>query len=200
MIIALSQRVDLIESYNERRDSLDQRWFSLLDQCGITPLLIPNNPQVAKGIIERVECGGVILTGGGDILAYGGNSPERDATEKFLLEYAILNQLPVLGVCRGMQVIQNYFGVQLEKVENHLVCRHSIKLEERFEMVNSFHAWGAKSTVDDLQILAKSNDGVVEAVKHLTYPIKGIMWHPERESSLAIMDREIIVNMFKRLM
>lgn len=197
MIVAISQRIQIIESYSERRDSLDQRWLSLLNELDITAIPIPNNIDVAKKIFESIPFEGIILTGGGDLARYGGNTPERDETENFLLEFAILNNLPLLGVCRGMQLIQSYFDVPLEKVQNHIAQRHNIFLQEGQEVVNSYHAWGTTSSVEDLIVLAKSDDGVIEAIQHVSHPIIGIMWHPEREKHLTQLDKNFL-SLFKR--
>lgn len=197
MIIAISQRIQIIESYNERRDSLDQRWLSLLNGLGMTAIPIPNNIDVAKKIFENIPFEGIILTGGGDLARYGGNTPERDETEIFLLEFAIINNLPLLGVCRGMQLIQDYFDISLEKIQNHIAQRHSIHLQEGQEIVNSYHAWGATSSHEDLLVLAKSDDGVIEAIQHVGHPLAGIMWHPERETHLTQLDKYFF-SLFKR--
>lgn len=198
MIIAVTQRVEVIEAYKERRDELDQRWAVLLQQFGMIPLLIPNQADVAKKMLESLPIDGILLTGGGDLECYGGTAPERDAVEKLLLEHAILNLKPVLGVCRGMQAIQDYFGVPLQKISNHVAASHKIYFEGRPFVVNSYHAWGTDETVQELTVLARSDDGIVEAIKHTRYPIEGVMWHPERASSLTPLDFEIISAVFKR--
>ncbi len=79
-LIAVSQRVDISAS-GERRDALDQRWFSFLSKCKLLPILIPNCLESAKSIVKLLQLGGVLLTGGNDLSSYGGDAPERDETE-----------------------------------------------------------------------------------------------------------------------
>ena len=52
-LVAVSQRVDIIHDYDERRDSLDQRWADLLSACNLSPLLIPNNKSSAEKILAN---------------------------------------------------------------------------------------------------------------------------------------------------
>ena len=79
-----------------------------------------------------------------------------------------------------MQVLQNYYEVPIEKVDDHVGTRHSFFKDQQIN-VNSFHKYGTKETTDCLEVLAISSDGVVEAVQHKELPFIGIMWHPERK-------------------
>lgn len=195
--IIVTQRVDINKEISERRDALDQRWILFLHECGFTPLLIPNNLKLSRTIIKSSKVSGILLTGGSDLSAYGGNSPERDETEFFLIDYAITKNIPVLGICRGMEVIQHYFGVKLEKVTGHNSKDHVISFNGLKRKVNSFHNLGSKKTVHDLKILAKAFDDVIESVAHVKYPIKGIMWHPERYNVFKKEDKNLFKEFFK---
>src|SRR5579863_2290649 len=113
--VAVTQRVVVDPPHGTRRDCLDQVWTKFLCRCGLLPVPIPNSVDAALIICEHV--GGIVLTGGNDLTAYGGDAPDRDETESALLDLAELRNLPVLGVCRGMQVIQHRFGTRLRKVD-----------------------------------------------------------------------------------
>jgi len=178
--VALTQRVEILPARQERRDALDQRWAAFLDHCGIVPVLVPNNPEILPRLLEDVRIGGTILTGGGDLVEYGGNAPERDKTEQALLMAAIAQELPLMGVCRGMQAIQNYFGVKLAAVSGHVTASQTIVIDGQRDAVNSYHDFGARSSVPDLEVWAMADDGVIKAVRHRKHRIEGIMWHPER--------------------
>lgn len=179
--IAVTQRVAIDPVSRERRDALDQRWLDFLIACGFCPLPVPNRAEVAVPLAEAAGASGLLMTGGGDLAAYGGDSPERDETERALLAWARERHLPVLGVCRGMEVIQDVFGVGLRKIAGH-VGRHRIRTGRRHREVNSFHDLGSRDTVPDLTVWATAADGVVEAVRHIREPILAMMWHPERET------------------
>jgi putative glutamine amidotransferase len=151
---------------------------------------------LVRYILNTYQLDGVILTGGNDLLLYGGNAPERDETEGLVIQYSIKNQIPLLGVCRGMQIIAHYFEMELKKVEDHVAKNHIIHYLGNEEIVNSYHNYAIKNVIPDFSILAKSEDGQIEAIKHKKHSIYGIMWHPERNATYAEMDIQIIKEVF----
>lgn len=192
--IAVTQRVELIENIGERRDALSQEWTSLAEVCGFTPLLLPNHLTAVRELLEVRKPDGFILTGGNDLVSYGGDAPERDELEKFLIQYSVGHKTPLLGVCRGMQMILNEFGAKLQKVDGHIRTKH---LLSNGDTVNSFHGWGAVECQSPLSAVAWSSDGVLEAVTHRDHPwIRGIMWHPERYDPLREQDILFIKEVF----
>ena len=192
--IAVTQRVEYIEAINERRDALSQEWTGLADTCGFLPLLLPNHLPAVCELLEAREPDGIILTGGNDLAAYGGSAPERDELEQFLIRYSVERKVPLLGVCRGMQMILNQFGSKLQKVEGHVRMEHPLSNGDK---VNSFHSWGAVGCQRPLIPEAWSADGVLEAVTHQDCPwIHGIMWHPERYHPPRKRDIQFIKEVF----
>jgi putative glutamine amidotransferase len=198
-IIAISQRVTEIPEYAERRDSLDQRWLHFLQALGYVPLLIPNQREAAQMLLSLVPVEGVILSGGNDLEKYGGNTPERDATERMLIQYSMEHSLPLIGVCRGMQMILDFFGVELIKVDGHIGGTHTIYRESGIDEVNSFHRLGVREKSSDLFVdWAIAEDGVIEAVTHREHCIYGIMWHPERFPDFRPSDLSLFAQIFDR--
>ena len=115
MRIALSQRVEQVQSYAETRDCLDRRWYDLMTTYGHHGIAVPNTPDITEDWCEQYDIEGIILTGGNDIAGQASAtniSVERDETERCLLNYAIINNLPVLGVCRGLQ----FLNLELERL------------------------------------------------------------------------------------
>lgn len=180
-LVAVSQRTTLIEARNEKRDSLDQRLVVFLSRCGVLPVPIPNTLEVAEKLWQQISFGGVVLSGGGDVSKYGGNDPERDEVEHFLLDRAIDSKIPLWGICRGMEVMQDYFHVSLERVIGHAGVRMTITVNGGAREVNSYHDLGTRSTSPELVVWAQAEDGVIKAVQHKDLSLTGIMWHPERE-------------------
>lgn len=196
--VVYTQRVEVIESYNERRDCADQRIAEYLSACGYLPVPIPNNKQIAIDIIKEIQPIGIVFTGGNSLLKYGGDAPERDETETAILQYAIDSGIPVFGFCRGAQVIMDFFGEELEEVKGHVAKRHKICGRCGELEVNSYHNQGCVEIKNDsLEVLMKSKDGVVEMVRHKTLPIIATMWHPERETPFCEYDMNIINNLFQ---
>ena len=142
----------------------------------------------------------LVLTGGDDF----GVTPARDASETKLLDHAILRGLAVLGVCRGMQLINVHFGGRLAPVEGHVARPHPVTLDAPLKnlygcemIVNSFHNHGvpADGLGDRLVGAALDADGNVEALHHRDLPVAAVMWHTERPGApaadRALMERLI---------
>ena len=211
--IAISQRVEVVSTYHETRDCLDQNWTSLLEELGMLAIPIPNTLKDPVVWLKAMQVDGVILSGGNDLsfLPNAKNaSPSRDCTERALLDYLSTTDIPVLGVCRGMQMLCHYFGGQLIEVANHAATEHVIELVEApndlhqagyqtLETVNSFHNWGiALDGLDDALIpMALDQQGHVEAFKHNAKPWWGIMWHPERDGNSLTKDKNLVKHIFK---
>ena len=120
MHIGITQRVVTIEDICERRDTLDQRWTSLMTGLGFTPILLPNMLSDINAYLRDIRLDGVVLTGGDDILDYATESsaaPERDRLEQALIEYCMSEDLPLIGICRGFQSIVNHFEGKLKSIK-----------------------------------------------------------------------------------
>lgn len=198
--LAVSQRVDINAEHGERRDALDQRWSAFLHQCGYLPLLLPNHFASASEIVSRLRPTGLLLTGGNSLVDQGGNAPERDKIEMGLIDLMLNMRLPVLGVCRGMQVIQSIHGETLEKVDGHVTKKQTVHLSngtKRF--VCSYHDIGSTNCIPPLKAWAHSDDGVVKAICHSHEPLlMGIMWHPERMEPIQNADVELLQQHFEQ--
>jgi gamma-glutamyl-gamma-aminobutyrate hydrolase PuuD len=195
-LIAISQRVVVDTNHGERRDCLDQAWTKFVMACGLMPILVPNDLEAAQSLCDALPLSGILLTGGNDLTAYGGDASERDNTENALLDIAENRALPILGVCRGMQMIQHRFGVRLERVSGHVAKRQVISVDGKPVEVNSYHCYGASETLPPLSAWAFSKDGVVKAVHHANQRMMGIMWHPERLNPFSPRDITIFQQFF----
>lgn len=205
MRIAITQRVEQIPGYAERRDCLDQRWSVLLESLDIDVVPVPNGLVCAGGWLARQQVAGLILSGGNDLSHLPNSShcaPERDRTEFALLAHAREAVLPVLGVCRGMQAINHFLGGGLASVSGHVNCTHAVRTEGQlfagYQEVNSYHGWGVHPDNLAMGLLAQAwaDDGSVEAFVHQKLPWMAIMWHPERPSSNGIQDAKLIRHLF----
>jgi putative glutamine amidotransferase len=196
-LIGVSQRVEYAIKYPETRDALDQRWITFLDECNFTPLLLPNNKKVAQKLIESFEIKGILLTGGNNLIKYGGESKERDEVEIFLLNYAIDKKIPLMGVCRGMQLIQDSYGIKLVKVTGHVTDNLVITINGIEKNVNSYHQYGTYETNINLETWAIAEDGVIKAIKNNEAGIKAIMWHPERQNPFNDEDLKLFKDFYK---
>lgn len=178
--IGITQRATGPDAFGERRTALDMRWPTFLARCGLAAVPLPNDPGLAVSLAEAVPLAGLVLSGGEDLAAYGGSAPERDATERALLAWALHGGLPVLGVCRGMQLIADHFGAELCQVAGHVAARHQVQVGQVSRMVTCYHRWAARELPDALVATARRGE-VVEALRLRTANVHAIMWHPERE-------------------
>lgn len=194
-LIGLTQRVDIANSQGERRDALDQLWTKLLEKAEFVPIPIPNQLADVETYIRRLNLDGIILTGGNDLSSLLEESEnhalERDKMEEKLLTVCGRKNIPVLGVCRGMQMMVSWTGGKIVPVCGHVAVRHALHLNEegkRYfcerDSINSYHRYTAdlQSISREWLIMATSPDGSIEAIRHERYPFWAIMWHPERES------------------
>lgn len=152
---------------------------------------------------DPAVCDGLLLPGGGDLepWRYGqintasrGLEPERDEAELALLTYFTQLRRPVLGICRGLQTINVFFGGTLcQDIPGHSQQHgedslHSVRTApsllrdvcgERCT-VNSAHHQAVDRLGTGLRAVQWAADGVVEALCHRTLPVWGVQWHPER--------------------
>lgn len=195
-IVLYTQRVEIVSDYGERRDCADQNIPRFIEACGYLPVPVPNVLSIAKCMVEQLRPVGVVLTGGNSLTKYGGNAPERDEVERTLLQHALQCDIPIYGFCRGMQVIADYFDCELEQVQGHVAVRHKVHGKMGTMEVNSFHNQACREAISPLEILAKTEDGVIEAVRHTVKPVLGTMWHPEREEPFRMEDIQRIQALF----
>ena len=163
-------------------------------------------PCTSLSLSELSTCDGLILPGGSDITPgfYSQNiNGSRDInTELDLKQFQALDLFvrmgkPVLGICKGMQVINVFFGGTLiqdlpnssahQQEEGDLIHPASIteecllsNLYGKEFLINSNHHQAVDKLGKDLQIVQISHDGVVEAFRHTNLPIFAVQWHPER--------------------
>ena len=186
-VIGISLRITNAEKYVEKSDSISHDWPILLQDLGFTPLLIPNTISDVTTYLDEMKISGLILSGGDNI----GDDKLRDNTETTILDYAISHNVPLIGVCRGMQIINTFFGGKVQSVgnSNHVNKPHMVNIDNHFSLennsiqVNSFH----HNTIDQRNLgrnltsfAVSKHDNTVEGLIHNELPIIGVMWHPER--------------------
>lgn len=202
MKIGITMRIVKSPNYDEERDALSHDWNKFSELSNIVLIPIPNLSKVIF-YIEALNFDGIILSGGDDI----GDTPKRDDTEYKIVKYCLSNNLPIFGVCRGMQIINNFFNGKLDKDKtgDHVRNSHSVEIvnskhvdtNKKYVTVNSYHQNIIEPTSlgNNLDVFAISkNDNSVEGFIHNSLPIMGVMWHPEREPN--IFNQKLITSFF----
>ena len=205
--VAVSQRVVIDPKHGEVRDCLDQEWAVWLNSLAIAPVAVPNRIADVAAFCDAFGIEAVFLSGGNNFpgkvyddpkIEVADTAPDRDATEAALVDYAIERGIPLIGWCRGMQVLQVYFGGVLSSTSNnrvqHVAAEHDILFTSQLHaslansptiQVNSFHDFGVERSrlaKPLLEMAISVDDGVVEALYHPDLPIVGCQWHPERSN------------------
>lgn len=185
----------------------------LLKDAGAVPMILPlSSTDFAKDYIDKIDA--LVLAGGSDVdpLLYdeepqeklGETNPKRDAFEIALIREAWQQKKPILGICRGLQLLNVYFGGSLYQdlsYHSNVTVQHvqetpwkfpthSITLKpESFlgnilgstQKINSYHHQAIKDLADVFKPIAWSADGVIEGIESVDAEQKviGIQWHPE---------------------
>lgn len=196
-VIGITLRTHEIKERNEVRDSIDQKLISWVAKKNCMPILIPNNVEVFESMVGSLRFEGFILSGGND-------SKERLELEHQVLRYSTENEIPLLGICHGFQAINTFYHGSHSVTPEHVNKVHEINIKSEYfgssvVSVNSYHenVISQENLADSLEIIGVCNfDGTVEAAKHKTLNMIGIMWHPERQDSNENLDSEIMRYLF----
>lgn len=196
-----------------KRAYVNKDYVDAVIRAGGVPLIIPFSTDKEVIISQAQLIDGLILSGGHDISPYnygqepsqkiGETFPERDTYEMILLEESKKRNIPILGICRGFQLINVAAGGTLyqdlslipgnilkhNQVSNPTLKTHKVEIKEnsfissifgKETMVNSFHHQVIDKVANDFIVVAKASDGVVEAIEHKTYKfLVAVQWHPE---------------------
>ena len=196
--IGITQRRWPAGVHSNAHDGLDTGWSDWFDQHwhGTQFLAIPNFQDSARVVpyFEGWGLQGLVLSGGGDV-----RDEPRLAVETALLDHAKAEQLPVLGICRGMQMLHCYSDGELATVPGHVGQIHSVRVCADSYETNSWHELGIRQLAPGWRELATALDGSVEAMQHAELPWLGLMWHPERANGAMPLALDWIQRNFKRV-
>lgn len=216
MLIAISQRHD---SAHGGCDALESSYNSYFAKRGATLIPMPNDRSVVGRYFDSLNIEGIILSGGGDIspTLYGAKpSPagdyeiERDETERTIIDIGLARGLPILGICRGMEAINVYYGGKIRNVLteelHHDEVRHAVTISDASiralfgnssSNVNSYHRMvvTADQLAPGLVAFATSPDKTIEGFYHPNHALAAMIWHPERETISHPLN-EILIDAF----
>ena len=205
--------IGITGNYGDLTCKLGEGYYKQVVAAGGVPFIIPPVADEAVLVNALNQVDAVLLSGGADINPLyqgedpvpqlGGINSERDLPELLLARLAFNRQLPMLGICRGIQTLAMALG---GKVAQHISTNikhsqdadrseptHSVSIEKDSTLyniysgnqsptlyVNSFHHQAVSEPGEHFRVVAKANDGVIEAIESAEFkPILGVQWHPE---------------------
>ena len=206
--------IGITGNYDSGKCTLLEGYYRSVIEAGGTPIIIPPTEDTATmaSMLDRVDA--LIFSGGGDINPlYLGEEPlpqlssinaVRDSQELLLARLAADRQLPILGICRGLQVMMAALGGKLyqdiykeasaslkhsQEAERH-VATHMVNISKGSKLlqifksdrlaVNSFHHQAVREAAPGFAVTALSPDGLIEAAESTTHKsMIGVQWHPE---------------------
>ena len=202
--------VGITGNYDDLTCKLGRGYYDSIVRAGGTPVIIPPvaDKAVLMNTLDRIDA--LVLSGGGDINPlYCGEEPvpglhginrERDLPELLIAQLAYNRQLPMLGICRGIQTLAVALGGKVDQDIKASVKHsqdadrseptHSVDVaedsvlydiyKEAVLLVNSFHHQAVSDPGARFRVVARSKDGIVEAMESTEYKsIVGVQWHPE---------------------
>ena len=223
--------IGITGNYGELTCKLAEGYYKSVERAGGVPVIIPplSDTDVIINTLEHLD--GLILSGGADYDPhYAGEEPcpllgtineERDLPELFITQLAYNRQLPILGICRGIQTLAMALGghvcqdislspnpspkregsINHSQEEERNVATHTVTVQKDSLLyniyrdsgsplplegargrlpVNSFHHQAVDETGPRFRVIARSDDGIIEAMESTEYKsILGVQWHPE---------------------
>ena len=207
--------IGLTGNFQDGNCMLAEGYYQSILKAGGTPFIIPcyDDADTLINTLEKLD--GILLTGGADInplflgeepvMELHGINPRRDRQELLLTRLAADRQIPILGICRGIQTMNAAFGGPLyQDIHSQMEgtrIKHSQELDRSYAShtvtiekdtllhnlfkadtiaVNSFHHQAVKEAAPGFRVCARATDGVIEAMESTEYKsMLGVQWHPE---------------------
>ena len=199
---------------NNHRIFLNHSYLNAIRSFGGIPVVLPSEGNEDELSYLAMQCDGLLFTGGMDIepALFGeekwndtvSTTPDRDRSESLLFRLAQERQLPILGICRGLQMMNVYFGGTLyqdiptqapSEVEHrmappdHRTCHncqilpgtplHNLIGQDEMA-VNSHHHQAIKDVAPGFAVMGRCEDGIIEAIWDPRQKfVWGVQWHPE---------------------
>lgn len=209
--------IGITGNFGEKGCELAEGYFESVLKAGATPVVIPpfEDKDALANVLDRVD--GLLLSGGGDLNPlFTGEEPvpqlhavnyKRDLAELLLIRLAYDRQIPMLGICRGIQMLAVALDGSVwqdigSQQPGQPLLKHDQQLDRRYAShtvdiatdstilrpllgdgpvaVNSFHHQAVRDAGPRLRVCATAPDGTVEAVESSEHKsILGVQWHPE---------------------
>lgn len=209
MIALITQRLN-VDNYGNDIDVLEKSYVTFFESIGFHLIPISNQTKDIKFYFD-LKPDLIIITGGGSVPPdYYLNCKEKKWTKRDIIEYKLINEalkqnISVLGICRGMQFINGYFGGRVDKLSNLSISHktglnHDIFINGIIINVNHYHndCIPIDYLAKELSLVASDKDKkTVEIFISKEKKILGVQWHPERDD---FKEKEIFIELLKTIL
>lgn len=213
--------IGITANYEDQKSTLASTYYDSVIKAGGVPVIIPPTPDqhVIINTLQHIDA--LILSGGGDINPLWCDedpipelhsiNQQRDLPELLITRLAYNRQIPILGICRGIQTLAvalggkvaqhistnikhsqdadrteptHYVTIEEDSTLYNIYKEHMLPLQSEGAggrlLVNSFHHQAVSEAGSRFRVVARANDGIVEAIESTEYKsIIGVQWHPE---------------------
>ena len=208
--------IGITGNYGDQLCKIAEGYYKSVVRAGGVPVIIPpvSDTDVIINTLDHID--GLLLSGGGDYDPHyageepwptlGDINPERDLPELLITQLAYNRQMPIMGICRGIQTLAMALGGHVRQdisdiqqlnhsqTEDRSIATHHVSVEKDSILftiysnsqqlptlkVNSFHHQAVDDAGSRFRVVAKSDDGIIEAIESTEYKsIIGVQWHPE---------------------
>ena len=187
--ILISQKF-FLDKHKQLNWSLENNWYKYLNKKKIN--LIPlNEHDVNNQKLLSLKPQGIIISGGNNLYDFEKTKENliRDRFELKMIKFAIRNKVPILGICKGFQLIAKFFKSRIVKITRHINVTHKLKISKKIcgvkiktLKVNSYHNYAIKNLPKIFDLIVRHTDQTIEIAKSQKFKILCLMFHPERKN------------------
>ena len=189
----MKKNLGVIPTIYERRNNLniiiEKRVYKFLREC------FNDYNIIILDDCHNIKLDLVVSLGGNSLYSLEKNASNlyRMKLDKFYIKKSLKKKIPFLGICHGAQSLSNLFRFKIIKKNGHTNINHKIFYDKNnSKIVNSYHNYSIVKIDKHFLKIAWAIDGDIEAFIHRSFPILGLMWHPERYNKIKAFDKKLI--------
>ena len=187
--VLISQKFYL-DKHSQLNWMLENNWYKYFKNKKVN--LVPLNYNTINYLkLSELKPLGIIISGGNNLYNFKKSKENliRDKFEIKMIKFAIKNKVPLLGICKGFQLIAKIFKSKIIKINNHVRVNHKLKISNKIFgekvktlKVNSYHNYAIRELPKVFDLIVRHKDRTIEIAKSNKLKILCLMFHPERKN------------------